>query len=80
MDTAGYECEYCGRHFQRSFNLKRHLEIMRNRSYADDDFDSIVSENHGSDEESVVDDHESDAGLSADEDESVAKSSPFDED
>ena len=77
MDTAGYECEYCGRHFQRSFNLKRHLEMIHNRSYEDDNFDSNASETHDSDEETVPDDHESDAESNADE--SIVNSSLSDE-
>ena len=50
------ECEYCGRQFPRSFNLKRHIEMMHNRHYEDDS-----DMPHTSDEESVDNDLSNDS-------------------
>ena len=35
MESPKHECEYCGRQFRRSYNLKRHIEEIHNR-HADD--------------------------------------------
>ena len=50
-----HECEYCGRQFPRSFNLKRHIEMMHNRHYEDNS-----DMPHTSDGESVDNDSSND--------------------
>ena len=64
-----HECAYCGHHFQRSFNLKRHLEQIHNRPSEDVDLDSTMSD---SGEESFA---ESEMESNAD-DESETESNP----
>ena len=79
-----HECEYCGHHFQRSFNLKRHLEQIHNRPSEDVDLDSTMSDsgeesfaesemewNADSDNESNADDE---SETESNTDESVASS------
>ena len=58
MDNGKYECQYCNRHFQRSFNLKRHLEMIHNRYTDGNDFDSNELEESVADDESNTQDEE----------------------
>ena len=62
MDTTDskYECEYCGKEFQRSFNLNRHIETIHNQIPASDESIADSSETN----ESVESDQSSSSGES----------------
>ena len=68
MDSRKYECQYCNRHFQRSFNLKRHLEMIHNRYAEGNDFDRNELQESVTDDESNTQDE--DESNTQDEDES----------
>ena len=73
MESPKHECEYCGRHFRRSYNLKRHLEDIHNRHA--DDIES--SEPDVADEESST--HEESDTVSNTHEESDTVSNPHEE-